>query len=85
MKNSKKYRTTAGRFTSRHADLPYYTFGIQNARLSEKQVILIASPEKVICDKIVMTSWIPDAPKRESLKMLTKALSTYDSRLVERI
>lgn len=110
-KLSKKYRTKAGRFTYRHAGLPYYTFGIKNASLSEKQVVLIASPEKAICDKIVMTpgiqlrspaqvisfltedlridedrlrglnnqmlaSWIADAPKRDSLKMLTKALST---------
>lgn len=109
IKISKKYKTPAGRFTYRHAGLPYYSFGITNVLLSPKQRILIASPEKAICDKIAMTagvqlrspaqglsflmedlridqdklrelnaekiaSWITASPKKDSLKMFTKAL-----------
>lgn len=109
VKITKRYKTSAGRFTYRHAELPYYSYGIINTRLTEKQRVLIACPEKAICDKIAMTpgvqlrspkqvieflvedlridtdkiqelgveminSWISAAPKKDSLKMLVKAL-----------
>lgn len=108
-KSSKTYKTEVGRFSYRHSPLPYYAMGIKSIVLSKKQVVLIASPEKAVCDKIVMTSgivlrsisqvmefltedmridesmllklnlekmssWINDAPKKSSLKMLIKTL-----------
>jgi len=54
-KASKKYETAIGRFTYRHLVKPYYSFGIKQVKLKEKQVALIASPEKAICDKIITT------------------------------
>ena len=108
-KSSKTYKTEVGRFSYRHSSLPYYAMGIKSISLSKKQIVLIASPEKAICDKIVMTSgivlrsssqvmefltedmridesmllqlnleeissWINDAPKKSSLKILIKTL-----------
>jgi hypothetical protein len=111
MKASKTYKTPIGRFSYFHIPLPYYSFGIRSVPLTERQVILIASAEKAICDKIILTSgvllrstrqtrefllddlridedmlerldiheissWMENAPKKESLNMLVKTLSS---------
>jgi hypothetical protein len=57
-KTSKTYNTAIGRFSFQHLPTPYYSFGIRSVRLTEFQTALIASPEKAICDKIVLTSGI---------------------------
>lgn len=110
-KKSKTYNTKAGRFSYKAAPLPYYSFGITNQSLSEKQMVLIASPEKALCDKIIMTpgvllrsisqtlefliddlridedrittlntekiaTWVKDAHKSSSLKILIKAIQS---------
>lgn len=111
VKTSKKYRTPLGRFDYQQLTTPYYSFGIRHVQLKQNQIALIASPEKAICDKIVLTpkvnlrsvkqtkaflfedlrmeedqlmkldlemimSWIEDAPKKNSLKMLISTLKT---------
>lgn len=58
VKSAKTYNTKAGRFSYFHASIPYYSFGIKNIELTKKQTIMIASPEKALCDKIVMTAGI---------------------------
>ena len=108
---SKIYRTPAGRYSYRHLPLPYYSFGIRRVELTERQAVLMASPEKALCDKIATTSgvllrsirqtkeflledlrmeeddlqkfdtatissWLTNAPKKESLGMLVKTLNT---------
>jgi hypothetical protein len=57
-KTSKSYKTPLGRFRYFHAPLPYYSFGIKSVELTPRQVVLIASPEKALCDKIITTSGI---------------------------
>ena len=56
--NSKKYNTPMGRFSYTHLPLPYYALGIQQVTLTPKQVVLMATPEKALCDKIISTSGI---------------------------
>jgi len=58
VKSTKTYLTKAGRFTYFYASLPYYAYGIKSIALSKKQMVMIASPEKALCDMIVMTSGI---------------------------
>ena len=58
LKTSKKYSTPLGRFSFLHLAAPYYAFGIESVRLSEQQTALIASREKAICDKIILTSGV---------------------------
>lgn len=58
MKSTKNYKTPVGRFSYFHVPLPYYSFGVQSISLTQRQTVLIASPEKAICDKIVMTSGV---------------------------
>ena len=109
VKTSKKYTTAIGRFAYQYLPTPYYSFGIRTVQLSTDQYALIASPEKAICDKIVLTpqinlrsikqakayllqdlridahdlhtldretlaSWLDDAPKKNSIKMLLSTL-----------
>jgi hypothetical protein len=52
---SKTYKTKAGRFRYLHMPLPYYSFGIQQVELTKKQWVLMATPEKALCDKIITT------------------------------
>lgn len=109
IKTTAMYKTSMGRFSYIHAPLPYYSFGIKTVGLTPKQAVLMASPEKALCDKIitssgiilrstkqvqeylvddlrideerlseldagVISSWIEDAPKKESLSMLVKTI-----------
>ncbi|MCR9228298.1 MAG: hypothetical protein NXH90_12840 [Flavobacteriaceae bacterium] len=109
IKTSKTYKTAVGRFSYHQLKLPYYSHGIKSIAYSPKQTALIASPEKALCDKIVLTprvnlrsikqtqqfllddlrmdseilntlnleimeTWIENAPKKNSLKMLIKTL-----------
>jgi predicted transcriptional regulator of viral defense system len=54
LKTTKNYTTPIGRFSYQYLAAPYYSFGIQ----SVKQTALIASPEKALCDKIILTSGV---------------------------
>lgn len=58
IKNTKTYKTDIGRFSYQHLRAPYYSFGIRSVSLTSKQVALIASPEKALCDKVIMTAGI---------------------------
>lgn len=109
LKTSKVYTNSVGRFSYQHVSSPYYFFGIQRIELAPQQMVMIASREKALCDKIVLTSgvllrsvtqatdflledlrldadalrefsletihsWIEDAPKKSSLRMLLKTI-----------
>ncbi|MGB3344545.1 MAG: hypothetical protein WBA61_11575 [Aequorivita sp.] len=58
LKTSYVYDTPIGRFTYRHLDAPYYSFGLQRVEFGDSQFALMASPEKAICDKIITTAGI---------------------------
>jgi hypothetical protein len=73
-KFAKKYDTPAGRFTYVHMPLPYYAVGIQSLLLTERQQVLIASPEKALCDKIVATSGIFLRSKKQTMGFLLEDL-----------
>lgn len=73
---SKTYDTPAGRFSYRHLALPYYSFGQQSLELAKNQVALLATPEKALCDKIVIT---PGLLFRSTVQLL--AWLTEDMRM----
>ena len=105
------FKTPVGRFRYIKIPMPYYALGIQSIELTAAQHVLIATPEKALCDKIVTShglllrsiqqtkgllienwrndramlnqldiekieSWMKDAPKASSLKLLIKTLET---------
>lgn len=53
---SRKFSTPLGTFTYTRLPLPYYTFGIRSEKLADDQYAMVASPEKALCDKIIITS-----------------------------
>lgn len=73
-RSSKKYKTPIGRYNYTHLPLPYYSFGIKKVELTKKQVVLIASPEKALCDKIITTSGLSLRSSRQVMELLTEDL-----------
>ena len=90
IKTPKLYKTPVGRFSYRQLKTPYYSYGIKNIRHSSKQSILVASPEKALCDKIVLTPKIhlrsitqTQDFLMEDLRMDSEVLSTLDTKVME--
>ena len=81
LKNSKTYKTPVGRFTYAHASLPYYAFGVKRVQLTKKQMVLMASPEKALCDKIVMTSGVFLRSIRQTRDFLIEDLRLEEEQL----
>lgn len=90
IKTTKTYKTPIGRFSYKQLKTPYYSFGIKNIEYSKKQSVLIASPEKALCDKIVLT---PNINLRsikqtrefliEDLRIDVKSLKSLNSKEIE--
>jgi hypothetical protein len=83
IKTSKLYRTAVGRFRYHNAASPYYSFGIKSVSLTPKQVALIASPEKAICDKIVMTPGVSLRSTIQTKDFLMEDLRIDDESLLK--
>ncbi|PKQ46644.1 type IV toxin-antitoxin system AbiEi family antitoxin domain-containing protein [Confluentibacter flavum] len=90
IKTSKLYKTPVGRFSYQQLKIPYYSYGIKNIRYSPKQTMLVASPEKALCDKIVLTPKIYLRSIKqtreflmEDLRMDSEVLSTLDTEVME--
>lgn len=69
---TKTYNTQVGSFSYQHLAFPYYSFGIRRLSLSAKQVALVASPEKAICDKVILTSGIFLRSVKQTLAFLVE-------------
>ena len=90
IKTSKLYKTPVGRFSYKQLKPPYYSYGIKNIEHSPKQTMLIASPEKALCDKVVLTPKIylrtikqTEDFLMEDLRMDSETLSTLDTSVME--
>ena len=70
LKTSHMYDTPIGRFSYRHLAAPYYSFGLERVELETNQFVLMASPEKAICDKIITTSGITLRSRSQTLNFL---------------
>lgn len=81
LRNSKAYKTPVGRFSYVHVPHPYYAFGIKRVQLTQKQVVLMASPEKALCDKIITTSGVFLRSIRQALDFLTEDLRLEEDQL----
>ena len=90
LKTSKLYKTPVGRFSYQHLRVPYYSYGIKNIEHSPKQIMLVASPEKALCDKIVLTPKIHLRSIKqtreflmEDLRIDSEVLATLDTKVME--
>ena len=89
-KTSKQYKTPVGRFSFHQLKTPYYSYGIKHIEYSPKQTILIASREKALCDKIVLTPKINLRSIKqtqefliEDLRMDAEVLRTLETKIIE--
>lgn len=57
-KASRQYPTPLGAFTYARLSLPYYSFGIRSVKLTKKQTVMMAAPEKALLDKIITTAGV---------------------------
>jgi len=55
-KKNTKYNTAVGVFSYTSLPFPYYSYGINQIAITAKQTVLLASPEKAICDKIISSA-----------------------------
>lgn len=69
---SKTYNTAVGRFSYIHSQLPYYSFGIKQVVLTQRQTVLMASPEKALCDKIINTSGVLLRSVKQTTELLVE-------------
>ena len=90
IKTSKLYKTHVGRFSYQQLKIPYYSYGIKNIEYSPKQTMLVASPEKALCDKVVLTPKIILRSIKqtrefliEDLRMDSEILSSLDTKVIE--
>ena len=71
---AKIYKTPVGRFRYIRIPLPYYSFGIQRVELASRQMTLIASKEKSLCDKIITTPRLKLRSVKQTKEYLTEDL-----------
>ena len=69
IKRAKTFQTSLGRFTYATVPSGYYSIGINQEQTATGQTFLIASPEKALCDLILL---------RPNLRIVSeKAMSTF--------
>lgn len=74
IKKTTKYHTVAGVFSYTYLPLPYYSYGINQIILTAKQTVLLASPEKALCDKVISTAGLLLRSKKQTIEYLTEDL-----------
>ena len=64
------FKSAIGRFSYTYMPLPYYSLGIKQVILTKKQTVLMASPEKALCDKIITTSGVLLRSMKQTVELL---------------
>lgn len=81
IKTSKVFATPLGRFSFQHLETPYYSFGLNSVRITEYQTAMIASREKALCDKIILTSGVQLRSVQQTLDFLLEDLRIDEDQL----
>ena len=82
-KNSKIYQNDMGRFSYTHIGLPYYAFGIKRVDINTDQAVMLATPEKALCDKIVSTRGVLLRSVSQTLAFLSEDLRIDEDQLAD--
>ena len=69
-RKSKLFKTHLGVFYYFHIPQEGYIIGLSQVRLSNKQTVIMASPEKAICDLIIQTRGLNLRTKRQTMRFL---------------
>jgi hypothetical protein len=89
-KAKRKFSTPLGVFSYTKLPLPYYSYGIRSVEVDSQHRFLIASPEKALFDKIIITAGVEFRSKNnvltyleEDLRLDMDALTEFDIPLME--
>lgn len=89
-RRSRHYTTAMGRFSYTHLPPNLYGIGMRMEKAPDGSTFLIASPEKALCDKVLLTrnlQALSVADMRayllEDLRLDSDALSTFDASIFE--
>jgi len=82
-KSSKSINAAGHRYRFQHVPADYYALGIQTVARTPTQQVLMASPEKALCDKIVGTSGILIRSAKQAHQLLFEDLRINEDRLSE--
>ena len=82
-KLSKRFLAQNVVYSFTHLPISYYPLGIQSISLTETQTILIASPEKALCDKVITTAGINLRSRQQALFFLAEDLRIDKDQLRE--
>ena len=82
-KKSKIFLIQNVSYSFTHLPIAYYPLGIQSLILTEKQTVLIASPEKALCDKVITTPGINLRSRQQALAFLVEDLRIEKDQLRE--
>ncbi len=83
IKNSKSFQIENKVYNYTRTSRRYYPLGIRSHLITNNQTILIASPEKALCDKIINTSGINLRSKKEAMQFLIEDLRLDKNHLLE--
>lgn len=90
VKNTRKFENTLGIFSFKKLPLPYFSFGIKQLQIKDNQFVLVASPEKALCDHIVSSKRLYFRSIKETIEYLTTdlradttLLKSFDLHLME--
>jgi hypothetical protein len=82
-KISKRFMAQNVVYSFTHLPIAYYSLGIQSLPLTENQTVLIASPEKALCDKVITTSGVNLRSKNQAMAFLVEDLRIEKDQLRE--
>lgn len=82
-KVSRKYKTSVGYFSYQHLPLPYYAIGLRQETLKKDQVVMIATPEKALCDKVIVTAGVLFRSQSDAASYLIDDLRIDESSLTQ--
>lgn len=83
LKISKNIRVQNVVYSYTHLPIAYYPLGIQSLSLTKTQTVLIASPEKALCDKVITTSGVNLRSRQQTLAFLVEDLRIEEGQLHE--
>lgn len=82
-KTSKRFLAQNVVYSFTHLPVAYYPLGIQSLPLTENQTVLIANPEKALCDKVITTSGVNLRSKNQAMTFLVEDLRIEKDQLRE--
>ena len=82
-KISKKIMVQNAVYSYTHLPIAYYPVGVQSISLTKTQTVLIASPEKALCDKVITTAGINLRSKQQAMAFLVEDLRIDKDQLRE--